>query len=189
MDTTLAKEFWGRKHRDPFGVWLTGSTLIDYQTYHDIPTVKDQVVLEIGVGEGIATHQIAEQAEKVYAVDIVVEALERVRRISTTALVEGFYQLQENSIDIAVAHFVFQHCEDDMILYLMTHTLRCLKPTGNFYFQYAFNQRTRPFLIHRKPEKMANMVHKCGGIIASSHVTDTDNPKTKWGFMRVKKET
>src|SRR5579875_2372078 len=103
-----------------------------------------QVVLDIGCGLGRLTRPLAREAERVIALDISAEMLDRARELNPDlANVEWVHgdgvSLQpvgDSSVDVCVSHVVFRHIPDPQItLGYIREMGRVLKPGGFAAFE------------------------------------------------------
>jgi SAM-dependent methyltransferase len=126
--------FWarGREHLD---VLLDGLGL----------QVDGGCVLEIGCGLGRLTRVLAERAERVIALDVSQEMLERAANLSALPNVSwchgdgrSLHGVADCSVDAVVSHVVFQHVPDATITYGYVEEMgRVLKPGGWAAFQVS----------------------------------------------------
>jgi predicted TPR repeat methyltransferase len=126
-------DFWRIQHQAQDKFWLTGTSLDLLLSFYDLPRPIDQDVTEIGVGLGYCTRALANQPNRVTAIDIVEEALTPLRPIARTLLTS---ELQKAPLaDLAICHLVFQHCDTDTVDRLLAVPL---KINGIFAFQTAY---------------------------------------------------
>lgn len=138
-----SEEFWTEKHVANSHYWLTGSSLASISTLYGQAVPSAQDVTEVGVGFGTVTQALHQLGNRVTAVDIVPEALTRVREVSTAQVLVADLA-KATPADWALAHLVFQHCDVSMLAYII-HTLP-LKAGGTFLCQTARLLRGSPAL-------------------------------------------
>lgn len=106
----------------------------------------DDVVLDIGCGVGRLTRVLAERAAHVHAIDVSAEMLEQARELNahltnvTWHHGDGttLHPIEDDSIDAAVSHVVFQHIPDPQItLGYVSEMGRVLRPGGWAAFQVS----------------------------------------------------
>jgi ubiquinone/menaquinone biosynthesis C-methylase UbiE len=168
------EDFWQGKHKESNAYWLTGSDLRKVFTAHSIQEPYDMDVMEIGVGKGIMTREMAAD-NRVIAVDISKVALKNVESVTEGQYVTSdMANIPDNSIDLAICHLVFQHCQEEMVRFIIRQTVRILSPTGKFSFQTAFCEKPngmhkqltdKGFLVWRDLETMKRIVEEEGGHI------------------------
>ena len=133
-------QFWDQQHEKDEVFWLTGTlpeTIIDLHRLSEIP----HTVMEIGVGQGQFIRELFKRKCEIYAVDVSQNALDKLGHLTDhSILTEDLVNVPEESIDLAVCHLVFQHCSDDMVLFIIKEVYRLLKPGGLFSFQIAGHQ-------------------------------------------------
>jgi len=96
-------------------------------------------VLNIGVGKGYCTQNLAALGCKVSVLDISSAALKKVKNIATrTYLANALHQIPENGFDIAISFLVVQHMSNTAFSEQLSAVYKALKPGGLFAFQYAF---------------------------------------------------
>jgi SAM-dependent methyltransferase len=102
-------------------------------------------VLEIGCGIGRLTHVLAERAERVVALDVSQEMLERAANLGRSPNVSWCHGdgrslrgIADASVDAVVSHVVFQHVPDPQITYGYVEEMgRVLRPGGWAAFQVS----------------------------------------------------
>lgn len=186
------KEFWEGHHEKKTPLWLTGSTLARLCSVHGIAPPKGKIVLEVGVGQGHATRELAKD-NLVHAVDISQVALDNlpghIQKHLTCDMVEI-----PRFVDLAICHLVLQHCEDDAVEFILKETIRTLKPDGVFVLQSAdskgaknwADQVQRRELVWRTPERVRQMVADAGGEIMSDRVVKTTH-NINWQLLKIAK--
>jgi len=132
--------FWNEQHKKNNIRWLTGSPTEEIFRYHKIESIVNENtnlnVLDIGVGLGNMAKELCKK-HNVISVDISQDALEKVKNISKIYLTKDMVKIDSESIDLAICHLVFQHCDFNMVSFIIDQTIRCLKDTGIFTFQFA----------------------------------------------------
>lgn len=110
---SLDQNFWDSKHSVNDLTWVTGNYLNKYYQWLGIndQDLTDKTVLEIGVGMGYASAQIAQKCYALYCADISDQALRRVSLIA-----KGCYQTTDLKsappVDLCLCHLVLVHCDD-----------------------------------------------------------------------------
>jgi SAM-dependent methyltransferase len=166
-DARHMREFWDRRaredayffvddrraYRDPRAgtFWADGERdlgrLLELLDVEIDPTAA---VLDIGCGVGRLTRIIAARAERVYAIDVSGEMLERARRLNADlANVEWLLgdgrtlaPLGNGSVDACISHVVFQHIPDPRVtLGYIAEIGRVLRPGGWAAFQVSNDPR------------------------------------------------
>jgi SAM-dependent methyltransferase len=133
------QDFWEQAHERNDEGWLTGSPGLDEWTNLDVvPRVLPGVrVLNIGVGLGRGTLDLAAQGCRVTAVDISSKALDRVRsRVAAVCPADNLQALPSASFDLALSHLVAQHMSDADLQTQFTHVMRSLADTGLFAVEF-----------------------------------------------------
>jgi len=200
------KEFWNSVHTRNETLWLTNSNPQNVYKMHSFPTNSSETILEVevGVGTGGSIQAHAGRKNKVVAVDISPEALNKVSNISRTCLTENMPTALESSfVDRALCHLVFQHCNDDMVKFIITNVLRTLKPTGIFHFQFAelpysvsdFDESYK-FAINngimhfRSLAEITKLVEECGGelVYTSEPIVWTTQYNITWYMLQIKRK-
>ena len=190
------KEFWEEHHGKKTRLWLTGSTLARLCSVHKIDKPKDKVVLEIGVGLGHATRELTKD-NRVIAVDISQNALDNLRDsgVINRFLTQNMTQIPDSSVDFAICHLVFQHCEDDAIQFILKHTICALKPGGVFILQSGDSKapvganvaRTQNrTLIWHTPEEIKGMIAEAGGEVLSEEFSQMTSD-IYWQLLKITK--
>jgi ubiquinone/menaquinone biosynthesis C-methylase UbiE len=188
------KEFWDNKHMKQDAYWLTGSPLKQLCDIHRIDPPSGQVVLEVGVGKGHATREMA-KSNDIYVVDISQKALDNLGRVGQKYLTKDMPQIPDNSIDFAICHLVFQHCEDDAAQFILDETIRVLKPDGLFVLQSGDSpkpeganiERTRSRkLIWRTPDQLKRMITDAGGQVSNERLWQVTSD-IYWQLLKISK--
>jgi len=191
------KDFWKTKHDENNNLWLTGCTLIEYKKYHNID-IDNKVVLEIGIGKGIATREMSELVQKLYTIDIVQEALDKVSDISETFLTEQFIEIPPDTFDFIICNLVLQHCDSEACNFLISNAIRTLKPTGmlsiqtadgaNLSAQYKDFQKNKQ-LYMRNPNTVKQWIIDAGGTVGENRTYNFHSANIHWNIMEVVKDT
>ena len=134
-DADLAS-FWAEGERTVDGILeLVGAQLR-----------PQEVVLDLGCGVGRLTRALAARTAHVHALDVSSEMLERARDLNAHLTNVSWHHgdgttlhpLQDDSIDVALSHVVFQHIPDPQITLDYVGELgRVLKPGGWTAFQIS----------------------------------------------------
>ena len=177
------REWWDYHHesRGDYQQWLTGSAGPEVWRNLNIDKLikPDKVVLNIGVGLGYCTRELARRKCVVHALDISPVALRRVEPFTAkTWLPSTLLDIPENTFDLAISNLVTQHMADEDLLEQISGVLKSLKPTGVFAMQFAFaldkkqNDLTNPSAeliktggVGRSLEGMTCLVDRAGGSI------------------------
>lgn len=131
------------------------------------------VVLNIGVGQGTCTRDLAAKGCIVHALDIAPAALARVADVAKGYLADNLDSLPSNTFDLAVSHLVAQHMPNEALEAQMRAMMRALKPGGVFALQFLspsekgipeFNESyAKTGGVVRPPEMMIDMAQRAGG--------------------------
>ena len=139
--TEAMEKFWAEMHAKGDGPALTGSSLANMCDVLGLPLRRFTPglrLLEIGIGMGKATREMAARGVEVSAMDICNEAL---RKVSTVArglhLHRDANELVSDTFDVATSLLVTQHMSETDVLWQFPHVLRSLKPEGRFIVQWA----------------------------------------------------
>jgi len=103
----------------------------------DIVNGPSKTIMEIGVGVATSISFLASRQHNVVAVDISSRAIDKVKGMAKGYLTEDMPKIEDKSIDVAMTHIVLQHCEDQVVDFIIGQTLRTLKDDGFFSFQIA----------------------------------------------------
>lgn len=136
------KEWWERAHTSRNEFWLTGSTTgPEVWKYLEITgRLKAKAkVLNIGVGMGYCTHNLAKLGLTVHALDISKAALESVKDVAVCWTPDKLHNLPKNFFDVAISNLVAQHMSDEDLVSQIRGVCRSLKPNGVFAIQFAQN--------------------------------------------------
>lgn len=134
------KEFWEKKHFNKEKYWLTGSKLVEIMSYHDlfdeiiVKNNKKNKILEIGVGMGNLIKELKDYYGIIFGCDISEKALNNVKHLANkTFLTNELNKIPP--VDLAICHLVFQHCDDEMVKFIIQNVN--LSNKGTFCFQFA----------------------------------------------------
>jgi SAM-dependent methyltransferase len=124
-----------------------------------VELAADSVVVDIGCGLGRLTRPLGERAERVIAIDISTEMLDRARALNEDLVnVEWLHgdgtslqPVPDESVDACVSHVVFRHIPDPAItLQYIRDMGRVLKPGGFAAFELSNDPSA-----HRRPPRSA----------------------------------
>jgi len=188
------EEFWQNKHKVQSPLWLTGSYLNALCRVHEFEVPKNQNVLEVGVGIGRATREFAKDND-VYAVDISRTALDNLGNIAKKYLTADMVDIPDDTIDFAICHLVFQHCENEAIGFILDQVIRVLKPGGQFFLQSGDSKQPmgvnigrtkRRELIWHTPDWIKARIALAGGDIVSERLSQR-TPDIYWQLLKITK--
>ncbi|SLM30967.1 hypothetical protein MTBBW1_2560008 [Desulfamplus magnetovallimortis] len=138
------EEWWDACHtgiHPETDFFLTGHQGPDVWNYLQIKhLIKSDInVLNIGVGKGHCTRNLAALGCRVSALDISSAALNKVKDITAgTYLANALNKIPENHFDIAISFLVVQHMDNISLSSQLSAIFKALKPGGLFAFQYSF---------------------------------------------------
>jgi 2-polyprenyl-3-methyl-5-hydroxy-6-metoxy-1,4-benzoquinol methylase len=137
-DRNELKKYWEKMHTSKSIRYLSGySGRSIWHTLSINGFLKGvNTVLNIGVGLGMCTRDLALSGKKVYALDVSEEAIQSVKNV----IVRGFTDpklLPSDFVDMSICHLVAQHMNDFDLIELISNTLRCIKPDGILAIQFA----------------------------------------------------
>lgn len=189
-------EFWCKQHDEQNIRYLTGSSLRSINTFLDIKHLisKDKSVLNIGVGNGRCTRELAALAKDVSALDIYSVAIEQVADVIDVGFVDP-KDLWADNYNLIICHLVVQHMSDVDLYPLLKYAIRSLKNDGVLAIQFAVppgpemyseslsNQKMG--LVRRTPVHFTRMVNAMGGTIIKyvkprTHNTATATDNNVW---------
>lgn len=181
--------------------WLTESNPEKvYQLHHVDDLIngdKRLNILEIGAGSGDSPRFLSKKHD-VTVVDIVPEAFENLS--CKTVLTEDFIREPVDSQDLILSHLVIQHCYEDMVKYLISCSLRCLRPGGFFSFQFSYfpgepskaleDFFEKEWLRFYSLEEMTDTVEDYGGVFVNTYgpVVHPEEYNIHWYIMHCMKE-
>lgn len=163
------EEFWENNHSGNmkgYKFWLTGSAGPDVWNYLNILNMiqPGTCVLNIGVGLGLCTRELARQKCVVHALDISPMALDKVRKIVTGCWQPHTIQeIPASTIDLAISNLVTQHMLNSDLAEQISGVLRSMKPAGIFAMQFACSLDTS----YSSPDVIPLEVIKSGGVLRS----------------------
>lgn len=171
MEEIVEDTWWQDRHRDKSTKYLSGSNLLQIHKYTDILSVvkSDSKVLNIGVGTGRCTRELTALGCNVYVVDVIKEAIEKVRDVIVVGWV-GYSGLPMRYFDTALCHLVVQHISDAKLLLLLLRVLGAIKSNGIFVLQFAECPQKEQSVkaehyggVCRTLPEMKKLVTVCGG--------------------------
>lgn len=117
--------------------------------------VKDKIVLDAACGEGYGSALLAENAKKVYGIDISEEAIENAQKKYSSeyldfrcASIENI-PLEDNSVDCVVSFETIEHVDEALQHRFMKEIKRVLKPDG-FLLMSTPNKRVYTDLVSQE---------------------------------------
>jgi len=170
----MIKDYWEHQHKVNNKKALTGSTLQQYLQFFGLTDsfLQDKVILEIGVGMGIATRHLGILTDDLDVLDISEVAINKV----SNWIVKGYLdpkELEDNMYDVAISHLVAQHMSNADLLNQLTHVIRALTPDGVLYIQWAdangdngedYDAQASGGVL-RDMEEMERLVAQAGGVM------------------------
>ena len=164
----MLEEYWNQQHIDKNVKMLTGSSLHSYCSFFNLipEALEGQTILEIGVGLGKATRELAAIAKDLRVLDISHIAIDNVSDVIEMGYTDAL-DLPFGLFDIAISHLVAQHMSDSDLIIQMESIIESLKYSGKFYMQFADAlgevKGTEEELqqgggVLRSPEKMKQLV-------------------------------
>ena len=118
-------------------------------------------VLNIGVGQGHCTRNLAALGCNVSVLDISSFALDKVRNVICAGyLAAALDDIPANTFDLALSFLVVQHMEHRALTDQLTAVFRALKPKGLFALQYAYPLDPSAPIAEDTPERC-----KVGGVV------------------------
>ncbi len=166
----------GRHPRTDF--YLTGHQGPDVWGYLDVRQMLEPgtAVLNIGVGQGHCTRNLAALGCVVSVLDISPLALGKVKDVvSAGYLARELDLLPDDSFDVALSFLVVQHMEHAALKAQLAAVFRALKPSGLFALQYAFPLAKDAPTIEDSPERC-----KVGGVVRRTE--DMEKEAMEVGF-------
>jgi SAM-dependent methyltransferase len=150
-------------------------------------------VLNIGVGLGRCTRELAALGCHVSVLDISPRAIERVSDVAA-----GWIRpedLPAERFNLALSHLVMQHMPDFDVQDQIAHVIRSLTPDGLFAFQYTagadgqctpqYRNYAKSGAIRRRPADIENVVSQCGGRLVGHFQRETHACGTQWWVAHV----
>ena len=145
-------------------------------------------ILEVGIGNGNALQEMYNDNKTLYALDIVQNALNKVKNIAKTYLIDDIQKIPKNSIDIIFCHLVVQHINNDMFEYHLKNIIPCLNESGVYCIQYRENlnqnidskdfeteQNCKLGDVLRTPVEVENLINTCGGKVLKHYIANSGN--------------
>jgi len=196
-------EWWETHHQRRAKFWLSGSRpgrvwrllgIVDLIR----PGTK---VLNIGVGLGHCTRELAKRGCQVDALDISPTALERVAKVTNRGWTPAeLSELPSDAYDLAISFLVAQHMSNAGLQEQLFHVVRSLLPGGVFAIQVSFpldaglpesdgpaEQKSGSVL--RTVRQFSEMVNRAGGEIArQSEIGRFSEYKSGWMAYQVVKK-
>lgn len=181
-DGESIRDWWERAHHRDHQVLLTGSAGQD-EVWPRLGVldrlVPCAVVLNIGVGLGQCTRELAARGCVVDVLDISEYALSRVADVTrATYLASSLCSLPSDTYDVAMSHLVAQHMLDVDLETQIREVVRSLKANGIFAVQFATSMlpgerdqdeaSAKGGSIQRSPAAMEKLVSRAGGRVALS---------------------
>jgi len=139
LNIEKTRDFWEENHKPGSMRFLSNSNPeLTYRQHgvSDVMSGPSKTIMEIGVGVATSIRFLAIR-HNVVAVDISSRAIEKVKDIAQGYLTEDMPKIKDKSVDVAISHIVLQHCEDQVVDFIIGQTLRTLKDDGFFSFQIA----------------------------------------------------
>lgn len=136
---TDIKQFWEQQHQDRNRASLSGCGMQETLEFLKLDDViqPGMRVLEVGVGLGYVTRDLAERHE-VSAVDISKRALDSVRDTCENVWLDTEIEnLPSDYFDIIICHNVAQHVPTPDLERLLQHIIRSLRSQGVFALEYV----------------------------------------------------
>jgi SAM-dependent methyltransferase len=132
----IGSSFWEEKHARSDSDWLTGTDIQKLMKYYDITfnDLDDKVILEIGVGLGHCARAFKARAKKLFCCDISQTALDHVKEYADQLFLSKDLK-NSPPVDIAIAHLVLLHCDDEETLRIINDVN--LNEEGKFLFQFS----------------------------------------------------
>jgi SAM-dependent methyltransferase len=136
------RQWWDVVNLTSNKYWLTGSAGPEVWDYLNITdrVVPEAIVLNIGIGLGYCTRELARRGCIVDVLDISKVAINSVHDVIDRGWQPGQLtsEFPEKKFDLAISNLVTQHmlCED--LKCQINAVIRSLKPTGVFAMQFAF---------------------------------------------------
>jgi SAM-dependent methyltransferase len=171
---TDIREFWREKHEAGDKRYLSGYSGKNTWRYLELKghVQAASCVLNVGVGTGRCTRDLAELGKEVHALDITQGALDGV----AGAIECGYLKpadLPDSRFDLVISHLVAQHMNDVDLMDQVKHVLRSLVPGGCFAIQFASPVDPVPYsetlsqqragTVRRTPEHMLRLIETMGG--------------------------
>jgi SAM-dependent methyltransferase len=183
-DAVSIEKWWELNHQEKnerFFFWLTGSAGPEVWEYLEVEDriVAGAVVLNVGVGRGYCTRELAKRKSIVHVLDISESALEKVKDVAA-----GIWRpstlgvLPADTFDLAISNLVAQHMRDNDLEEQIRRIVPALKQKGVFALQFACmldpaknNLDVVPLSslkhgsVGRSLGRFCQMVERAGGIV------------------------
>jgi len=185
------------------GFFLTGHQGPEVWDYLEVKNllVPGLAVLNIGVGLGHCTRNLASLGCQVSVLDISRAALDKVRDcVQAAYLAESVEDLPENAFDLAISFLVSQHMNHRDLDQQLAAVIRSLKPDGIFAMQYAFRldpaapsdedspQNCKEGGVCRTAARMEELVRLAGGQVVADRVIGLyPDYGSGWSALRIVK--
>lgn len=173
--------FWEQAHVDQKTLWLTGShpqEVIDRLDVQRELNQENQKILDVGVGLGLMVKYLVDIGKNVDALDISVNALERVEHLVSSTYNHG-QELPDKRFGLVMHHLVAQHMSDLDLVLQMRHLIRSLNSSGVIVMQFASTLMGKPSAstqsiglqatggVTRSPEEMQDLIRQAGGSVVT----------------------
>lgn len=136
MKHAMDRVFWDRHHSASNQTWLTGSMIDAYLRFFEISRedLKDQRILEIGVGLGRASRELAKITKEFYCADISQAALDKLDDCTSHRFLTTDLKLVPPA-DLVICYLVTVHCNDDEVQRILNDTQ--LSAKGKMLVQFS----------------------------------------------------
>jgi 2-polyprenyl-3-methyl-5-hydroxy-6-metoxy-1,4-benzoquinol methylase len=148
LDTSKSvEEFWESSHEIDSELWLTGTDPDWLFNFYDLKSlIKDSdkklKILNVGVGRGGCTKELAKNGHLVSALDISSAALEKVAKyVQQTYLANDVKTLPTSEFDLIIHHLVAQHMSIDDLKLQVESLISSLAKNGMLCMQIASYQK------------------------------------------------
>jgi SAM-dependent methyltransferase len=190
-------KWWDRAHETDHLYWLTGS---EAKEVWNRLSVTGRIrpgaeVLNIGVGMGRDTRDLAKAGCRVSVLDISPIALKRVADVAPGYLAADLAALPDGKFDFALSHLVAQHMTDGDLVEQIRHVLRALKPGGFLAMQYASHpvleapvqsgDNLRGGSVYRTENAFKAVVQQAGGAVKLSKLRESHPCGTIWRVAHI----
>jgi cyclopropane fatty-acyl-phospholipid synthase-like methyltransferase len=130
-------DWWNRAHSRDHKVWLTGSSGQEVWSMLEVDSLAQPgaTVLNIGVGLGRCTRDLADRGCVVHALDISQVALDRVADVARGWLDPA--APPTDTFDLAISHLVAQHMRNADLEAQLARIIPSLKRDGVYAIQFA----------------------------------------------------
>lgn len=132
----MDQNFWDQQHITSNSTWLTGSFIDAYLRFFQITVdeLRDRCVLEIGVGLGRATRELAKIAKEFYCSDISQTALDKLEDCTPHRFLSRDLK-NIPPVDLAICYLVTVHCNDLEVMRIVNDVR--LSDTGRMLVQFS----------------------------------------------------